>query len=218
MGQLTFDLGHRPAFGRDDLLVAPGNSEAVAWVDRWPAWPAHALAIFGPPGCGKSHLAQVFALRADARVLDAAALENAHVAQLIEAHRCFVVEDGESLKDERALLHLLNTVKERGGHVLLTSRIPPARWAVVLPDLKSRVAAVQAVGIAVPDDATMEAVLVKLFADRQIAVEPDVIAFLVRRIDRTFASARDVVTRADQAALVGKRAPTIPLLKQVLDG
>lgn len=217
MAQLTLDLGHRPAFGRDDLLVTPGNSEAVAWIDRWPAWPGHALAIFGPPSCGKSHLAQVFALKAKAHVIPAAALNLADVAQLIEAHACFVVEDGEALKDPRALLHLMNAVKERGGHMLLTSRDPPARWQIALPDLKSRLAALQAVGIAAPDDATMEALLVKLFADRQIAVEPDVVAFVVRRIDRTFAAARDVVARADQAALAGKRALTIPLIKQVLD-
>lgn len=217
MAQLALDLGHRPAFGRDDLLVTPGNSEAVAWIDRWPAWPAHALAIFGPAGCGKSHLAQVFALKAKAHVIAGAALENAQIAALSEAHACFVIEDGEGLQDERALFHLLNTVKERGGHVLLTSRTPPARWNVRLPDLKSRVAAMQAVGIDVPDDATMQAVLVKLFADRQLTVEPDVVDFIVRRIDRTFAAARDVVARADQAALAGKRAMTIPLLKQVLD-
>lgn len=217
MAQLSLDLGHRPAFGRDDLLVTPVNRHAVAWVDRWPEWPGHVLAIFGPAGCGKSHLAQVFAFKAKAHVIVAATLQSAAVAALLDAHSYFVIEDGESLQDQRALLHLLNAVKEKGGHVLLTSRVPPARWDVGLADLQSRISAVQAVGIDAPDDATMEAVLVKLFADRQIAVEPDVVAFLVRRIDRTFASARDVVARADQAALAGKRALTIPLLKQVLE-
>ncbi len=217
MAQLILDLGHRPAFGRDDLLVTPVNRDAVAWVDRWPEWPGHALAIFGPAGCGKSHLAQVFALKSKAHVIVAATLQSGGVAALLETHSCFVIEDGESLQDQRALLHLLNAVKEKGGHILLTSRAPPARWVVGLADLKSRLAAVQAVGIDAPDDATMEAVLVKLFTDRQIAIDPDVVAFLVRRIDRTFASARDVVARADQAALAGKRALTIPLLKQVLE-
>ena len=214
--QLTFDLGHRPAFGRDDFLVAPGNREAVEWIDRWPQWTSHALAIFGPAGCGKSHLVHVFALRTGARVLSAADVTTANVPTLVEGHAALALEEGDAVADPRGLLHLYNTVKERGGHLLLTSREPPARWPVELPDLKSRMASVPAVRIAPPDDAMMEAVLVKLFADRQIAVTPDVIAYLLRHMDRSFAAARHVVAEADNAALAGKRAVTVPLIKQVL--
>jgi len=214
--QLVLDLGHRPAFGRDDFLVTPGNQEAVAWIDRWPAWPGHALAIFGPAGCGKTHLAQVFALRATARVLTAADVRPDAIAQLVADHRALVVEDGENVADPRALFHLFNAIKEERGFLLLTSREPPARWTIALADLKSRMAAVPAVRIAPPDDAMMEAVLVKLFADRQLEVAPDVIAYLMRRMDRSFAAARDVVAQTDAASLADKRAITIPLIKQVL--
>jgi DnaA regulatory inactivator Hda len=216
--QLVLDLGHRPAFGRDDFLVAPGNHEAVDWIDRWPAWPGHALAIFGPAGCGKSHLVHVFALRAQARVLTAADITVANVPTLVENHAALALENGEAVADPRGLLHLYNAVKERAGHLLLASREPPARWPVTLPDLKSRVASVPAVRIAAPDDAMMEAVLVKLFADRQVTVAPDVIAYLLRHMDRTFAAARQIVAKADAAALAGKRAVTIPLIKDVLGG
>jgi DnaA regulatory inactivator Hda len=216
--QLVLDLGHRAAFGREDFLVAPGNSEAVDWIDRWPAWPGHAVAIFGPPGCGKSHLVHVFALHAQARVITPSDVTTANVPNLVEDHAALALEDGETVTDPRGLLHLYNTIKERGGHLLLSSREPPARWPVELADLKSRLAAVPAVRIAAPDDAMMEAVLVKLFADRQITVAPDVIAYLLRHMDRTFAAARDVVAKADGAALAGKRAVTIPLVKEVLSG
>ncbi len=215
--QLVLDLGHRPAFGRDDFLVTPGNNEAVEWIDRWPAWPGHALAIFGPAGCGKSHLVHVFALRAQAHVLSAADVRTDSVARLIEGPAALALEDGEAVSDPRALLHLFNAVKEKGGTLLLTSREPPARWPVALPDLKSRLAAIPAVRIAPPDDAMMEAVLVKLFADRQLAVAPDVVAYLVRHMDRSFAAARAVVAKADSASLTDKRAVTIPLIKQVLE-
>ena len=214
--QLLLDLGHRPAFGRDDFLVAPGNREAVDWIDRWPAWPGHALAIFGPAGCGKSHLSQVFALRAQAPVLAAADVRVETVPHLIDGRGALALEIGEAAIDPRGLLHLFNALKEQGGYLLLTSRDPPARWPIVLLDLKSRLAAIQAVRISAPDDAMMEAVLVKLFADRQIAVGPGAIAYLLRRIDRSFAAARAIVAQADSAALTDKRAVTIPLLKQVL--
>ena len=215
--QFVLDLGHRPAVGRDDFLVTSGNQDAVAWIDRWPEWPGQALALFGPSGCGKSHLAQVFASRAGAHVLAASELTLSAVGALVETHMAVVIEDGEAMADPRALLHLFNGIRERGGHILLTAREAPARWAIELADLKSRLSSIQAVRISPPDDAMMEGVLVKLFADRQIAVEPEVITYLVRRIDRSFAAARDVVARADDAALAGKRAMTIPLLKQVLE-
>jgi chromosomal replication initiation ATPase DnaA len=213
--QLALDLGHRPAFGRDDFLVTPGNREAVDWIDRWPAWPGHVLALFGPPGCGKSHLAQVFALKARAVALAAPDLTAELVGATIDRAGAFVVEEGD-LADERALFHLFNAVRESKGALLLTGREPPARWAVELADLRSRLASIPAVRIASPDDAMMEAVLVKLFADRQLSVAPDVIAYVMRRIDRSFAAARRLVAIADKESLAGKRPITIPLIKAII--
>lgn len=217
MAQLAFDLGHRPAFGREDFLVADGSREAVEWIDRWPNWPGHALALYGPTGCGKTHLAHVFALRSHASLVAANTLQENAVAKLAEDNAALVVEDGEGVRDARALLHLFNMMKERGGFLLLTGREPPARWGFTLADLTSRLATVPAVRIAPPDDALMEAVLVKLFSDRQLAIDPDVVGYLVRRIDRSFAAARDIVAKADTAALAGKRAVTVPLMREILE-
>ncbi|MGE4062975.1 MAG: DnaA/Hda family protein [Rhodospirillaceae bacterium] len=213
--QLALDLGHRPAFGREDFLVAPGNEEAVEWIDRWPAWPGHVLALFGPPGCGKSHLAQVFALKARALALAAPDLSVENLGAALQRARAFVIEEG-ALADERALFHLFNAVRESNGALLLTGREPPARWPVELPDLRSRLSSIPAVRIAPPDDAMMEAVLVKLFADRQLSVGPDVISYVTRRIDRSFAAARELVAMADKASLAGKRPITIPLVKSII--
>lgn len=213
--QLALDLGHRPAYGREDFLVAPGNREAVDWIDRWPDWPGQVLALFGPPGCGKSHLAQVFALRARAVAIAAPDLSVAGVGAMIARDAAFVLEEGD-LCEARALLHLFNAVREAGGSLLLTGREPPARWAVELPDLQSRLASIPAVRIAAPDDAMMEAVVVKLFADRQLAVAPDVIAYALRRMDRSFAAARRLVATADRESLAGQRPITIPFLKAII--
>lgn len=217
MAQLTLDLGHRPAFGREDFWVAPGNQEAVGWIDRWPHWPGHALALFGPPACGKTHLAQVFALKADARILAATDVTEAAVPDLVAGRKALALENGEAVAEPAALLHLFNAVKEAGGFVLLTSREPPARWPVALADLKSRLAAVPAVRISAPDDAMVEAVLVKLFADRQVTVAPEVIAYLVRHMDRSFAAMRTLVAKADGLALAEKRPVTVPLVKSILE-
>lgn len=214
--QLAFDLGHRPAFGREDFLVAPCNSEAVANIDRWPDWPSHALAIFGSPGCGKSHLAHVFALRADAAIVEPDEVIVSAVANLAKRKKNLVIENGELVSDDRALLHLFNAMKERGGYLLFTSREPPARWPQMLPDLKSRLTAINAIRIEAPDDAMIEAVLVKLLSDRQLTVNPETLTYIIRHMNRSFSAARRIVELADTESLAGKRPITIPLIKNVL--
>lgn len=219
--QLPLDLGHRPALGREDFLVAPGNEVAVAWIDRWPDWPGPALALHGPVGCGKSHLCQVWRAMSGALELDAAGLATAEPPELLGPARACVLDDapaaleGDALR-QRRLLHLYNMLVERRGHLLLSGRTPPARWPCALPDLGSRLAALPAVALSAPDDALIGAVLVKLFADRQLRVAPEVVGFLVARMERSFAAAREIVDALDRAALAERREITVPLARQVL--
>ncbi len=217
--QLALDLSHRPALGMEDFLVAECNSEAVAWIDRWPCWPGPALTIFGPAGCGKTHLAHVWQARSRAETLAQDMLHDGEPPALLGDARCCVVEDmGAGLGDagERALLHLYNVVTERRGHLLFTACHPPARWNVALADLLSRLAAAPAVAVGLPDDALLGAVLVKLFADRQLAVGENVIAYLLPRMERSFESARRIVAVVDRAALASRRRITVALVREVL--
>lgn len=220
MAQLPLDLGHLPALGREDFLVAASNEAAVKWLERWPDWPRPALALYGPPGSGKTHLAHVFAARVRATgaatvFIDPAALDVAALPNLVGASRAVVVDEA-ARAPEQALLHLYNLVAERRGHLLIVASKPPARWPIALADLRSRLLAAPAVTVNAPDDALLGAVLVKLFADRQVTVTADVIAYLVTRIERSFAAARTAVAALDVAALAEKRAITAPFARWVL--
>ena len=219
--QLLLELELRPALGRDDFLVAPSNGVAVAWIDRWPDWPGPALAIYGPPGCGKTHLCQVWRTMSGAVQADAAALDAYEPPEILGAARACVLDRAEATlgaeaERERRVLHLYNLLSERGGHLLVTGRDAPARWACALPDLGSRLAAMTAVRLAAPDDALIEAVLVKLFADRQLRVGGEVVRFLSARMERSFEAARALVAALDRAALADQRAVTVPLARRVL--
>ncbi len=221
--QLPLELPLRPAFGREDFLVAPSNEVAVAWIDRWPLWPGPVLALYGPPGCGKTHLCQVWRAASGAVEIDANRLAQAEPPELLGAARACVLDDAEGLLgSERAeaerLLHLFNSVVERGGQLLLAARAAPARWPCGLADLGSRLAAVTAVRLEAPDDALMEALLVKLFADRQLGVSEELLRYLLTRMERSFAAARALVAALDRAALAEGRAVTIPLARRVLEG
>ena len=217
--QLPLDLGHRPALRRDDFLVAPCNRTAVAWLDRWPDWPGPALAVHGPPGCGKTHLASVWRARSGAIAAGSTAM--ADPSALAAAARTFVldgVEPDRTPLDEPGLLHFYNLVAERGGHLLICARVAPARWPIALADLRSRLAAAPAVAVAAPDDALIEAVLVKLFADRQLAVGADAVRYLATHMERSFEAARGAVAAIDRAALAARRRVTVALVRDVLAG
>ncbi len=218
--QLTFDLGHRPAHGRADFLVAPSNQDAVAWIDLWPDWPAPALVIYGPAACGKSHLAAVWRERAEAAIVDPAELTSAQPASLLARGPHLVVDALDPWIGDRpaetALFHLYNLAKEEGKTLLLTMRAAPVHLKFALPDLASRLRAAPATPIHAPDETLLGAVLVKMFSDRQIALSHDVLDYVLPRMERSFAAARDLVERADTLALSEKRAISVPLMRQIL--
>jgi chromosomal replication initiation ATPase DnaA len=214
--QLALALEHRPALGASDFLVAAANRDAVAWIDRWPDWPATALVLHGPPACGKSHLVAVWCARAGAPALAAAHLGALGPEAALAGHPGLAIEDADRGVDETALFHLFNMATERRLKLLLSGRAPPGRWRIALPDLDSRLSALPAVGIAAPDDDLLAAVIVKLFADRQLDVAADVVEFLLARIERSFAAAGRVVDALDRAAMARRRRVTVALAREIL--
>ena len=218
--QLAFDFGQRPSLGGEDFLVAPCNAAAVAWIDAWPNWPAPALVLHAPPGGGKSHLASVWRARAGAIEIVAGSVNAADISAALGDAQAAVVEDADRHASAdafaRGLFHLYNLLAERRGHLLLTARLPVLQWPLALADLRSRLQAAPAAAIELPDEGLMAALLVKLFADRQLKVGDEVLAYLLARMERSFDAARRLVAALDAAALDAKRNVSVPLAGEVL--
>jgi len=206
--QLPLDLGHRRALGRDDFLVSAANAAAVQWIDRWPDWPPPGLVLVGPAGSGKTHLAHVWAERAGA------GFAGAGFGQKPPAEPT-VVEDADRAP-ARDLLFLFNAARARSISLLLTATLPPAQWPAVLPDLRSRLGTMPVAVIEPPDDALLAGVLLKHFSDRQVAVPPEVLSYLLPRLERSFDAARRTAAALDRAALARGGPLTLPLARQVL--
>ena len=213
--QLAFALPHAESFAREDFLQGSSNAAALRLIEQWPDWPDRVLALAGPEGAGKSHLAAIWAEIAGARRVSARALgETDLIAELATA--ALVVEDAGEAFDERALFHLINLVRQEEAYLMITARAAPATWGTALPDLSSRLRAIPVVALDPPDDALLRAVMVKLFADRQLAVDESLIAYLAARIERSFAGARAAVDDLDREALRQKRPVTRALAAELM--
>lgn len=215
--QFPLALEFLPALGRADFLIAPCNQAAAALVDAWPVWPGPHALVYGLAACGKTHLLTAWREKSGAVLLDPEALSIEGLADVLDAAPAAWALDGlEDIDDQRLLFHLLNSVRERGGHLLMTARSAPARLPYTLPDLTSRLAAATAVAIEPPDDDLLAGLLIKLFMDRRLTVEPDVVAYILPRIERSFSAVHDAVAALDRAGLAAKRRVTIALVRQVL--
>ncbi len=213
--QLPLELPHLQHFGRDDLIVGEANQLAVDMIDRWPNWSSQLVVLAGPVGSGKSHLTSIWVEKANARLLEANDIGN--ISDEISAPVNFAIENiAAGNFDETTLFHLLNLARQRGGHGLLTSSQWPQSWNFQLPDLSSRLRAATLVELSEPDDLLLRQTMIKLFSDRQLLVDRQVIDYLVVRMERSLGAARKIVTLLDSEALARNRPVTRPMAAKVL--
>ena len=200
--------------GRADFVVSPGNAMALALLEGWRDWPDRKFVLTGPSGSGKTHLTHIWAEAAGARIVSARELDKDAVPAL--ATGPVAVEDVDAIdrpETEAALFHLHNLTRAEGQPLLLTGAGPVKTWPLRLPDLISRLQGASSATLSLPDDALMSALLVKLFADRQLHVPDQVIQYLLKRMDRSFTSAQSVVTAIDTASLQQRRTISLPFVR-----
>ena len=211
--QLRLQLGSPPSYGRETFIVSASNAEAARAVDAWPGWHGGVLALAGPAGAGKTHLAQGWAQRSGAKVLDA----RAPPPDLSELNgRPVLIEDANQ-SDPETLFHLINMAAQPGAGLLLTARTAPVLWPAALPDLRSRLNALPVAEIGEPDDELLQAVMQKFFRERHIRPSDDLFAYLLRRMERSVPVALALVERLDEASGAEHRPVSRALARQILE-
>lgn len=219
--QLALDLTVPPALSRDDFLTTAANRDALAMLDEPNRWPQGRLLLIGGAGAGKSHLARFWADEHEAPIIRASSIAPACVDALIGWGGALVVENAHEIagisEAEDALFHLWNLAGARRALLLITARMAPRDWGILLPDLLSRLESAAQAVLGPPDDALLPAVLVKLFADRQIQVAPDVVDWLAARMERDLGLARMLVAAIDRKSLADRRPVTRRLAAELLD-
>ncbi|MDF0699077.1 DnaA regulatory inactivator HdaA [Rhizobium sp. MC63] len=213
--QLPLVFSHDSASGRDDLLISERLAAAVSIVDAWPGWPSPVVVLAGPVGSGKSHLARIWRELSGAVSIHPELGSDAAVAA---AAGPVLFEDADRLGfDDNALFHVINSVREHGTSLLMTSRLWPISWPVSLPDLRSRLKAATIVEIGEPDEALLSQVIVKLFADRQLYIDDKLVLYIVNRMERSLNAAQTIVERLDRLALSRGTKITRSLAAEVLN-
>lgn len=214
--QLAFSLPHAESFSRDDFLEGPANTAALSLIESWPEWPNRIMLLAGPEGCGKSHLAAIWAERAGARSISAQGLTAATVPMALTTGALVVEDLNPKTFDELALFHLMNLAREEAAFVLMTARVTPAAIEIGLRDLRSRLRAVPVVTLMPPDDHLLRALIVKFSADRQMNIDEAIVSLIATRTERSVAAARLAVERLDAESLRLGRPVTRALAAELL--
>lgn len=214
--QLAFTLPHAESFSRDDFLEGPANTAALSLIESWPEWPNRIMLLAGPEGCGKSHLAAIWAERAGARSISAQGLTAATVPMALTTGALVVEDLNPKTFDELALFHLMNLAREEAAFVLMTARVTPAAIEIGLRDLRSRLRAVPVVTLMPPGDHLLRALIVKFSADRQMNIDEAIVSLIATRTERSVAAARLAVERLDAESLRLGRPVTRALAAELL--
>ena len=214
--QLTFRWPHSPSFAREDFLPAPPTSMRSLRSNFGPTGSSRMLMLVGPEGAGKSHLGAIWARAAGAVSLTGEGLDEQSLEACARAQAVLIENADFATRAEALFFHLINTAMQNNTWLMLTCRTTPDSWGLDTPDLLSRLRLAPVVGLAAPDIELTEAVLFKLFSDRQLQVEPHVIAYIALRIERSLGAARELVAMLDNEALTQGRRITRTMASDAL--
>lgn len=223
--QIPLNFNPKPDYSRDDFMVSNCNLQAIRAIDSWPEWSFFAYILYGPKGCGKSHLAHIFAEHITktyykpvaVKIINANEISINKVALIHQQSRFLVVENLNPKANNEALFHLFNLYQNEGGYILFTAENAPARMNFKLPDLQSRLNMVPSIAIGEPDDEMLTALIVKLFTDRQIMITQEVLNYIIQNMQRSFSFAIKLVEEIDFISLAKKRAVSTAIVKEAIE-
>jgi len=215
MDQLTFQFPFKTTYYKEDFYVSSNNFEAYKLIESWPKWPDKNINIFGPKGCGKTHLANILRKKIDSIILEPKDITN-NSLEKIKIKKCIIVDHYEDNISENLLYSILNQAKQDGQYVLINSVNSVKKTTTKLKDLKSRLNSFITLGINLPTDNLLRVIITKSFSDKQIKVNVQILEYILKNIDRSYEKIFKFIKSVDKESLSSGKSININLIKKIL--
>ena len=216
MNQLLFKFPFKTKYYEQDYYVSSSNFSAYELIEGWPNWPDKWVNIFGPKGCGKTHLSNILKKKINSvKILDAKNIDNEIILNLQKLD-CLIIDDYDKNIDEKIFYSILNQSKQLNGYVVVNSLLPIKDIHFKLPDLKSRAKSFVNLGIELPTDDLLRVIISKSFSDKQIDIKPNVSEYIIKNIERSYEKVFKFLKEIDDLSLSSGKSININLIKKVL--
>jgi len=213
--QLILKFPEHRAYKKEDFYVSPSNEEAFDFISSWPKWIKRIVNIFGPSGSGKSHLASI--LKSKTKCLEIKPKDlNENIISIFKTKEVLIIENFNEKISEQLLFSLWNTALQDNKYFLINSIKPMSSYKFKLPDLASRIKSSLSIGIKLPSDDLISAIIAKNFSDKQIIVEEKHIDYIIKRIDRSYEKISQFILTLDRYSLKKGSPFGLKMIKEVL--
>ena len=213
--QLIFTFPFKKSYSSQDFYVSKNNFNAFKLIESWPKWSSRFVNIFGPKGCGKTHLANVLMSKIQS-VLTSAKKVDEEILSRYKTKECLIIDDFENNIDEKLLYSVINMAFQDNKYLIISSPISLKKFKIKLKDLNSRFASFIDIGIDLPTDDLLRVILTKNFSDKQIQVSKKNIDYILKNIDRSYEKINSFVNSIDNLSLIEAKPINLQLIKNVL--
>jgi len=217
MNQLTFKFPFKTTYYEKDFYVSSNNFSAYRLLESWPDWPDKWINIFGPTGCGKTHLSNIFMKKIKSVYIEAVNFKDYEIIGKIENQNCLIIDNYKNNIEEKKFYSILNFLKQSNKYLLINSLSPIKKEKIDLKDLKSRFDSFLDIGIGLPTDDLIRVILVKSFSDKQINVSIRLLEYILINIDRSYEKIFQFIKDIDKESLSSGKSININLIKKVLN-
>ena len=216
MSQLVFKFPFKTKYYEQDYYVSSNNFSAYQLIESWPNWPDKCVNIFGPKGCGKTHLSNIFIKKIKSYYVEAGDLKNIDMIKNIENKECLIIDDYKNNIKENEFYSILNFLRQANKYVIINSIFPIKNEKIKLNDLKSRLNSFIDVGIELPTDELLRVIISKYFSDKQIDITPKISEYIIKNIERSYEKVFKFIKKIDDLSLSSGKSININLIKKVL--
>ena len=213
MSQLIFKFPFKTNYFEEDFYVSSNNFDAYKLIESWPKWSGRQINIYGPSGCGKTHLANIFKKKINSFLIKASEINNDSLP-LVKSKECLIIDNYKNNIEEKLFYSLLNQSYQSNQYVIINSLESIKTSSIVLKDLKSRFNSFIYIGIDLPTDDLIRVILTKNFSDKQVEIEPRLLEFILKNIDRSYEDIFDLIDKLDSLSLSTGKSININLIKK----